>query len=62
VIGSSGEIIAAAPEYVASVLRAEVQPRIGLTPFARTGNWLVVTLALVFVLFGAHVGRRRKTA
>jgi apolipoprotein N-acyltransferase len=61
VIGAHGEIIAAAPEYEANVMRAALQPRIGLTPYARTGNWPVVCLALVFALFGAYVGRRRKS-
>ena len=59
VIGPRGEIQARAPEYAAHVMHAEVQPRTGLTPFARVGNWPVVCLALVFGLFGAYVGRRR---
>jgi apolipoprotein N-acyltransferase len=59
VIGARGEILARAPEYVATVLKAELQPRTGLTPYARTGNWPVISLALVFGLIGAYVGRRR---
>jgi len=62
VIGSRGEIVAKAPEYEANVMRASVQPRIGLTPYARTGNWLVVCLALVFGLAGTYVGRRTRQA
>ncbi len=62
VIGAHGEILARAPEYEATVLRSELQPRIGLTPYARTGNWPVVTLALVLGLFGAYLGRGRKIA
>ena len=62
VIGSRGEIVKTAPEYEANVMRAAVQPRIGLTPYARTGNWLVVCLALVFGLASAYVGRRSKKA
>lgn len=58
VIGSSGEIIASAPEYEAHVLRAELQPRIGLTPYARTGNWPVICASLVFVVLGAYMRRR----
>ena len=50
VIGAQGELIARAPEYEANVMRADVQPRTGLTPYARTGNWPVVCLALVFGL------------
>jgi apolipoprotein N-acyltransferase len=62
VIGAKGEIIARAPEYEATVLRAELQPRTGLTPYARVGNWPVVCLALVFGLIGAYLGWRRKSA
>lgn len=58
VIGHHGEIIASAPEYEVNVMRAELQPRTGLTPYARTGNWLVVTLALVFGLASAYLRRR----
>jgi apolipoprotein N-acyltransferase len=61
VINDRGAVIAKAPEYEANVMRAMVQPRIGLTPYARIGNYPVVSLALVFGLFGAHVRRRRKT-
>jgi apolipoprotein N-acyltransferase len=62
VIGARGEILARAPEYEANVMRSELQPRTGLTPYARTGNAPVVCLALVFALFGAYLGSRRKTA
>jgi apolipoprotein N-acyltransferase len=62
VIGPRGEIVATAPEYEANVMRASVQPRIGLTPYARTGNWLIVCLALVFGLAGAYVRRSSRKA
>jgi apolipoprotein N-acyltransferase len=62
VIGHRGEIVALAPEYEANVMRAELQPRIGLTPYARTGNWPVVCLALVFGLGSAYLRRRPKKA
>jgi len=62
VIGAHGEIVKSAPEYEVNVMRASVQPRIGLTPYARTGNWLIVCLSLVFGLAGAYVGRRSKKA
>lgn len=60
VIGARGEIVARAPEYEANVMRAQLQPRTGLTPYARTGNTPVVFLALVFALIGAYLGLRRK--
>jgi len=62
VIGSRGELLVTAPEYEANVMRGELQPRTGLTPYARVGNWPIVSLALVFGLAGAYFGRRRKPA
>lgn len=57
-IGPKGQLIATAREYEADVMRGELQPRIGLTPYARAGNWPIVCLALVFGLIGAYVRRR----
>jgi len=62
VIGPRGELLKTAPEYEANVMRGELQPRTGLTPYARVGNWPIVSLALVFGLAGAYFGRRRKPA
>ena len=62
IIGTKGEFIATAPEYEANVMRGELQPRTGLTPYARVGNWPVVSVALVFGLAGAYSGRRRKAS
>jgi apolipoprotein N-acyltransferase len=62
VIGPRGEFIASAPEYEANVMRASVQPRTGLTPYARTGNWPVVCLVLFSALFSAYFARRAPTA
>jgi apolipoprotein N-acyltransferase len=60
VIGHRGEIITRAPEYEANVMRGELQPRIGLTPYAHTGNWAVISLALVLGCASAYVRRRAK--
>ena len=62
VIGHRGEILVSAPEYEPNVMRGSLQPRTGLTPYARTGNWPVVCLVLVFGLAAAWLGRRRKSA
>ena len=43
-----------APGYVPAVLRGTVVPRVGLPPYARFGNWLIISLAattLAAVLF-----------
>jgi len=62
VIDSQGRVVASAPEYEANVMRSKVQPRMGLTPYARVGNWPAVCGALVFSLAGAYFGRRRRPA
>ncbi|HEV7136042.1 MAG TPA: apolipoprotein N-acyltransferase [Steroidobacteraceae bacterium] len=45
IIGPYGELLASAPPFQQYVLRSSVTPRAGLTPFARVGNWLIVSLA-----------------
>jgi apolipoprotein N-acyltransferase len=47
VIAPDGRVTARAPQFEPAVLKATVQPRTGLTPYARTGNWPVLTLALL---------------
>jgi apolipoprotein N-acyltransferase len=47
VIGPDGAIIARAPDQKPYVLRASVTPHMGLPPYAKVGNWLIVSLAAV---------------
>lgn len=62
VIGPHGEVVASAPEFERFVLRSEITPRTGLPPYARVGNWLIVSLATLGVLAGGVAGwRRRRT-
>jgi apolipoprotein N-acyltransferase len=57
-IGPHGEIVARLPQFQEAVLRAEVQPKIGLTPYARLGNYPVVVAGCA--LLGLAVWRRRR--
>jgi apolipoprotein N-acyltransferase len=57
-IGPHGEIVARVPQFKEAVLRAEVRPMTGLTPYARFGNYPVVIGA--GVLLGLAVWRRRR--
>jgi apolipoprotein N-acyltransferase len=56
-IGPHGEIVARLPQFQQGVLRVDVQPLKGLTPYARWGNYPVVLLATA--LLALAVWRRR---
>lgn len=66
VIAHSGTIIARTEQFVRIVLRAEVQPMQGTTPFSRFGSWPIVTVCIIVLFFaglrplgwrrGSHAG------
>ena len=58
VIGPHGEIVSRLPQFQQAVLRTEVQPLTGLTPYARLGNYPVVIGA--GLLLALAVWRRRR--
>jgi apolipoprotein N-acyltransferase len=57
-IGPHGEIVARLPQFTEGVLRTDVQPMTGLTPYARFGNYPVVIGAAA--LLGLAIWRRRR--
>ena len=57
VIGPDGAITARAPQFVPAVLKATVQPRTGLTPYARIGDWPVLVLSLLILAAAVIAGR-----
>jgi apolipoprotein N-acyltransferase len=57
-IGPHGEIVARLPQFQEAVLRADVRPMTGLTPYARLGNYPVVIGA--GLLLALAVWRRRR--
>ena len=57
-IGPHGEILARLPQFQEAVLRADVLPMTGLTPYARLGNYPVVIGA--GLLLAVAVWRRRQ--
>jgi apolipoprotein N-acyltransferase len=60
VIGPDGTVIARARQFVPEVLYSEVVPYQGLTPYARTGNWPVLSLAGLALLASVLISWRRK--
>jgi apolipoprotein N-acyltransferase len=62
VIGPQGEVIASAPPFVPYVLKSSVTPMAGLTPFARVGNWLSVSLAALGLAGAVSIGLLRRRA
>ncbi len=61
-IAADGSVKATLPRFQAAVLTGLVQPRTGLTPYARVGNWPVILLCLLavlcVVLFGKFTSRQ----
>ncbi len=63
IIGPDGRVLATAPGYVPAVLRGSVVPMQGLPPFARFGNWLIISLSattLAALLVRGFVVRGRR--
>jgi apolipoprotein N-acyltransferase len=58
VIGPHGDIVVRLPQFQEAVLRANVQPMIGLTPYARLGNYPVIIGASL--LLALALWRRRQ--
>ncbi len=59
-IGPDGKIQDASPQFEVHVLTDEVQPMQGKTPYVIWGNWMVVTLVTLFLLFAFVASRRMK--
>jgi apolipoprotein N-acyltransferase len=58
VIGPHGQIVARLPQFREAVLHADVQPMMGLTPYARLGNYPVVGSAGLLLLLAGWRRRR----
>jgi len=57
-IAADGNVIATIPQFEPGVLTGSVQPRTGLTPYARVGNWPVIVLCGLLIVIGFVVRRR----
>jgi apolipoprotein N-acyltransferase len=61
VIGRKGERIGLSPQFETDVLTETVQPRKGMTPFARYRNHPVVILLFVLLLIAAWIYRKEQS-
>jgi len=52
IIDEKGKITVTAPNYTQKIITGKVQPFIGATPYVRWGDWLIVGVLSVIVLFG----------
>lgn len=59
IIGADGRIEKTFPRFQPGVLTGDVQPRVGLTPYAKVGNWPVVIAS--FLLLGVGFGPLRRS-
>ena len=59
-IAHDGALMATLPQFQAGVLTGTVEPRVGLTPYVRLGNWPVLAISLLAIAFGVAWPRRRR--
>jgi apolipoprotein N-acyltransferase len=59
-IAFDGSVAGRLPQFQPGVLTGEVQPRTGLTPYVRFGNWPAIGFAVLVVVAAGGVRRRRR--
>ena len=62
IIDSNGDIVSTYPRFKPGVLTGEVQPRVGLTPYAQVGNWPVIVVSFLLLSAGVWTRFARRTA
>jgi apolipoprotein N-acyltransferase len=50
VIGPDGTVLMTIPQFKPGILKSTVEPRTGLTPYARTGNWPILSLSFLLLI------------
>ncbi len=59
VIDHHGKVMAQAPQFEAVVLRAEIQPMTGVTPYAYTGNRVLIAVLMLWMAVSLFAARKR---
>lgn len=59
-VDHKGNIVAQAPQFKPSVLTHTVQPRTGITPYVRWGNWTIISFAFVLLMGSIIYSNRTK--
>ena len=59
-IGHDGAVLGQLPQFQPGVLTGTVQPRTGLTPYVRAGNWPVLALLAIGLIAGFRRPRARR--
>jgi apolipoprotein N-acyltransferase len=62
IIDSNGKVVSTYPRFKPGVLTGDVQPRVGLTPYAQVGNWPVVIVSFLLLSAGVWPRFARRTA
>jgi len=60
-IDAHGRVKATLPRFQQAVLDGEVQPRTGLTPYARSGNWPVIGVCMLLLAAAIVINQLKKT-
>ncbi len=59
IIDRDGAVIASIPQFEKATVTAIIEPRTGLTPYSRFGNYSVVLLVLLMLVAGYWFGRQK---
>jgi apolipoprotein N-acyltransferase len=60
IIQPDGELQGYSPAFQMHVLKGEIQPMTGTTPYARVGNWAVVLLSVLLLGSGLGLGWKKR--
>ncbi len=59
-VDNNGQVMARSPQFKVAALRSKVQLFTGATPYILAGNAPVMALALIAMLAGALLGKKRR--